>query len=245
MDAPPLIRWNAPGPYAVAFSTRRGGVSEGAYASLNLGLATAHDPEHVWENRRRVCNVAGADATRAAMAYQRHSGDVVRAEPQGLLARSQRPQCDGLWSDVAGQAMLLLGADCVLVAVARKGNGGAPALALLHAGWQGLLGGIVAAGTAVLGDGPLTAVIGPSIGPCCYQVRDDVAMPFRETFGDDVVCDGKLDLWTSVERALRDAGVDDVDCLDLCTFCHPDLFFSHRRDRGTTGRQGVIGYVRG
>jgi copper oxidase (laccase) domain-containing protein len=70
-----------------------------------------------------------------------------------------------------------------------------------------------------------------------------VATPVREAFGDDVVRDGKLDLWTSAERALRAAGVEDVDRCDICTSCNPDRFFSHRRDHGRTGRQGVIGYV--
>jgi polyphenol oxidase len=86
-------------------------------------------------------------------------------------------------------------------------------------------------------------VIGPSIGPCCYDVGDEVATPFREAFGEDVVHDGKLDLWTSAERALRAAGVDRVERLDLCTSCEPGAFFSHRRDHGKTGRQGVIAYV--
>jgi copper oxidase (laccase) domain-containing protein len=75
-------------------------------------------------------------------------------------------------------------------------------------------------------------------------VGEEVAGPFREAFGEDVVHDGsRLDLWTSAERALRAAGVEQVDRADLCTSCHPDRFFSHRRDHGRTGRQGVIAYV--
>ena len=72
---------------------------------------------------------------------------------------------------------------------------------------------------------------------------EEVAAPFRERFGDDVVRDGRLDLWTAAERALRAAGVDDVHRTDLCTCCNPELFFSHRRDDGRTGRQGMIAYV--
>jgi copper oxidase (laccase) domain-containing protein len=138
--------------------------------------------------------------------------------------------------------MLLLTADCLPIAIVRADRR-PPALAILHAGWRGLLAGIAAAGVSALGGGFLRAVIGPAIGPCCYEVGDDVAMPFREAFGGDVVRDGRLDLWTSAERALRAAGVETVDRFDLCTFCHPDRFFSHRRDRGRTGRQGVIAYV--
>ncbi|HXH96870.1 MAG TPA: laccase domain-containing protein, partial [Gaiellaceae bacterium] len=85
--------------------------------------------------------------------------------------------------------------------------------------------------------------IGPSIGPCCYEVGEEVAGPFREAFGDDVLHERRLDLWTSAERALRAAGVDRVDRFDLCTACDGERFFSHRRDGGRTGRQGVIAYV--
>jgi copper oxidase (laccase) domain-containing protein len=67
--------------------------------------------------------------------------------------------------------------------------------------------------------------------------------PFRARFGREIVRDGRLDLWSATERELRAAGCDDVERVDLCTFCHPQLFFSHRRDRGVTGRQGAIGYV--
>jgi copper oxidase (laccase) domain-containing protein len=89
----------------------------------------------------------------------------------------------------------------------------------------------------------LRAAIGPGIGPCCYDVGDEVAAPFREAFGEDVVREGKLDLWTSAERALRAAGCEHVDRFDICTACEADRFFSHRRDHGKTGRQGVIAYV--
>jgi polyphenol oxidase len=133
-------------------------------------------------------------------------------------------------------------ADCLPVALARA-SGAAPALAIVHVGWRGLLGGIVESAAQALGAGKLTAAIGPGIGPCCYEVRDDVAEPFRARFGGEAVLDGKLDLWSATARALRDAGCKAIERLDLCTFCHPELFFSHRRDRGFTGRQGLIGFV--
>jgi YfiH family protein len=138
--------------------------------------------------------------------------------------------------------MLLLTADCLPIAVARH-NGVRPAVEILHAGWRGLLAGIVAAGVRALGSRSLVAAVGPSIGPCCYEVGEEVASPFRQAFGDDVARDGRLDLWTSAERALRAAGVERVERSDLCTFCDGERFFSHRRDHGRTGRQGVIAYV--
>ena len=94
--------------------------------------------------------------------------------------------CDGLWSDEPGRAMLLLTADCLPIAVARA-DGPGPAVGILHAGWRGLLDGIVAAGVRALGRGRIAAAIGPSIGPCCYEVGEDVATPFREAFGEKQV----------------------------------------------------------
>jgi hypothetical protein len=238
-----MIPWNAPASYRVAFTTRVGGVSEGPFESLNLGMLTADRPENVVENRRRACASAGADAERATMAWQHHGSRIAKAEPRGITTPgTQFDRCDGLWSDEPGQPMMLLTADCLPVAIAR-GNGAKPALAVLHVGWQGLLRGIVEAGVEAVGGDRLTAAIGPGIGPCCYEVKDDVAEPFRRRFGEEVVREGRLDLWSSAERALRSAGCEDVERTDFCTFCHPELFFSHRRDRGTTGRQGVVAVI--
>jgi YfiH family protein len=137
-----------------------------------------------------------------------------------------------------------MSADCLPIALARV-DATTPAVAALHVGWRGLLAGIVAAGAEALGDGRLAAAVGPGIGPCCYEVGEEVAAPFRQRFGDDVVRERRLDLWTSAERALRAAGVEHVDRFDRCTCCEPETFFSHRRDAGKTGRQGVIAYVAG
>lgn len=241
-----LLRWDAPGPYEVAFSTRLGGVSDGAFASLNLGLLTDDEPERVRENRRRLCLAAGVEPERTTMVRQRHGADVHRAAPgRGIAAPgAAQAEGDGLWSDDPGVGMLLLTADCLPIALAR-GPGREPALAILHGGWRGLLAGIAAAGAQALGGGALAAMIGPGIGPCCYEVGDEVAAPFREAFGDDLARGGTLDLWTAAERALRAAGCAQVDRIDLCTSCGPERFFSHRRDRGRTGRQGVIAHVAG
>ncbi len=237
-----LIEWDAPGPYRVAFSTRAGGVSEGSYSSLNLGIRTDDDPARVVENRRLLCEAVDADPDGATMAWQRHGATVTRARPRGIVTPGTvYDHCDGLWSDEPGRAMLLITADCVPVAIARRN--GAPAVAVLHVGWRGLLAGIVAEGVRALGEGPVAAVLGPAIGPCCYEVGEEVAAPFREAFGADVVCDGKLDLWTCVERALGAAGCTEVAHVGACTSCNGDRFFSHRRDGGRTGRQGVIAYV--
>lgn len=237
--SPELLLWDAPGPYEVAFTTRRGGVSEGPFASLNLARRTDDLPDNVVENRRRVCTAVGAEPARLAMNRQHHTAFVHRARPG---ARGEPG--DGLWTDEPALPMLKLTADCVPLAIART-NGARPALALLHAGWRGLLEGIVGAGVEALGGGALAAAIGPAVGPCCYEVGPEVAEPFAARFGAGVVRGRKLDLWESCERALRAAGVDRVERLDVCTACDPDRFFSHRRQGPVRGAQGVIGLVAG
>jgi YfiH family protein len=231
----PLIRWDAPGPYAVAFSTRAGGVSEPPFDTLNLGRLTADDPANVAENRRLLCEEAGTEPELLRYGRQVH-GPLVRR------ARTQGEPGDGVWSDHPGEPLMVFAADCLPVALARV-NGEQPAVAAVHVGWRGLLAGIVGNAVAALGGGRLAAVLGPGIGPCCYEVGEDVAGPFRARFGAAVAADGTLDLWSATEQALRSAGVAEVSRLDLCTACHPELFFSHRRDGGRTGRQGLIAYV--
>jgi YfiH family protein len=230
----PLLWWYAPGPYEVAFSTRRGGVSAGAYESLNLGLLTDDEPGSVEENRRRLCEAVGAEPDRLAMNRQVHTATVNRA-----AAGERGREGDGLWTDEPGVPMLKLTADCLPVALARRN--GEPALALLHAGRLGLLEGILQAGVAGLG-GRVAAAVGPGIGPCCYEVGDDIADTYRARFGNAAVRGRNLDLWSVADRILREAGVVSVERVDVCTACNSE-FFSHRRDGGVTGRQGVIGYV--
>jgi YfiH family protein len=231
-----VILWDAAG-YRIAFTTRVGGVSEGPYASLNLGRKSGDDPECADENRRIACEAIGADVEKLALNFQVHSARVLRAVP---ALRGEH--ADGLWTDEADLPILAMSADCLPIVLARVGK---PGVAVLHAGWRGLLAGIVAAGAEALGGENLVAAVGPAIGPCCYEVGEEVAAPFRERYGDDVVQASRLDLWASAERALRATGVERVERFDRCTACEPETFFSHRRDAGRTGRQGVIAYVAG
>ena len=132
-------------------------------------------------------------------------------------------------------------ADCVPVALARVD--GEPAVALAHVGWRGLLAGIVAGAVAALGDHRVVAAIGPGIGPCCYEVGDDVASPCaRHTATISSATAGSTYRGRSSARSTQPVA-SRVDRLDECTFCHPERYFSHRRDRGVTGRQGAIAYV--
>jgi YfiH family protein len=233
-----IRRWEAPGPYAVAFTTRVGGVSEGPYASLNLGRKLGDEPTRVDENRRRVCAAMEVDDAALALNFQVHSRRVNRARRGARGAPG-----DGLWTDEPEIPMLALTADCVPVALVRV-DGSAPAAAVLHAGRRGLLDGVVEAGVHALGEGArLAAAIGPAIGPCCYEVGADVSAPYRIRFGADVVRGRRLDLWTAAERALRSAGVERVERFDECTACNAGRYFSYRRDGKPRGAQGVVAVV--
>jgi polyphenol oxidase len=220
------------------FSTRTGGVSHGPYRSLNLGLLTDDDPAHVTENRERLADAAGVDAERVAMGWQVHGSDVREwTEPPADLAYAQPGdkdllRVDGHLTSVRGVGLLVLVADCYPVALSDGAR-----VAMLHCGWRPLAGGIVEKAVAGF-EHPPSAAVGPGIGGCCYEVGPEVL----EAFGDlDQVADGRmLDLRAVIDRKLAAAGVTEVHHLDLCTSCHPDLFFSHRRDRGLTGRQAGL-----
>ena len=230
-----LLRWDAPAPYEVAFSTRNGGASEGPFASLNLGRLTGDDRRRVEDNRRRLCAAAGVDVERLSWPRQVHGSGVVRANGRGARG-------DAIWTDEPRKPILVVAADCLPVALARL-DGARSALALAHVGWRGLLAGILPAARAALGGRLVAAAIGPGIGACCYEVGDDVAAAMRIAFGPGLLRNGRLDLAAAAERALRAAGVDRVDRFHVCTACDADRFFSHRRDGGVTGRQGAIAQI--
>jgi polyphenol oxidase len=199
------------------FTTRRGGVSEGPYASLNLGLWTDDDAGRVRDNRERVR--AAVRAERLAQGRQVHGTRVV-VDAEGI------EEADGQVTTAPGVAAMVLVADCLPVALA-----GPDRVAMLHAGWRGLAGGVLEAG--VEATGAVCAAIGPGIGPCCYEVGDDV----RAVFGTS---EPTLDLKAIARARLEAAGVRDIHDCGLCTSCDAERFFSHRRDRGVTGRQAGL-----
>jgi YfiH family protein len=228
-----VIRWDAPGPYLIGFTTREGGVSRGAHTSLNLG-SRFDDAERIAENRRRACEELGTDAGRLAANRQRHTAIVRRA-----VAGGPADVGDGLWTDEPDVPLLAMGADCVPIAIVAAT--GPPRIAVVHAGWRGLAGGVVGAAVEALGAAETAAMVGPAIGPCCYEVGSEVS----EQFDWDLTSGRILDLWEASERALRAAGVASVERADLCTRCNPQRFFSFRRTGAPHGTQGVIGAVAG
>jgi polyphenol oxidase len=202
------------------FTTRRGGVSEGPYASLNLGLWTDDEPERVEANRERVRAQAGVE--RLAQGRQVHGTRVV-VDAQGI------EEADGQATTARGVAAIVLVADCLPIALA-----GRDAAGMVHAGWRGLAGGVVEAGVAVTG--AVAAAIGPGIGACCYEVGDEVRAVFGTT-------EPTLDLKAVARARLEAAGVREIHDCGLCTACDAERFFSHRRDRGVTGRQAGLAWL--
>jgi YfiH family protein len=226
------------------FTTRHGGVSQGPYASLNLGLLTDDEQDAVRENRRRVAAATGCERERVLYGRQVHGATVRRAtEPPG----ASRPLAeeDGQATALAGHPALVFTADClpVLLAAERGVNGGREAVAALHAGWRGLAAGVLAEGVRALRElgarGPVHALVGPGARGCCYEVGEEVHEAFAG-YGARVG-ERNLDLAAVARAKLAEGGVDTVHDAGLCTMCRPDLFFSHRRDAGVTGRQaGVV-----
>jgi YfiH family protein len=221
------------------FSTRRGGVSQGPYESLNLGVRTGDHEERVRENRRRLAGGVGIVPERVAMGWQVHgvelrewdgapeAGEAAFAGPGASVAH-----VDGHLTAAPALGLLVLVADCYPVALVEPGRA-----AMLHCGWRGLAGGILERALERFDRAPAGAV-GPGIGACCYEVGPEVLEAFADLDG---VADGRmLDLRAVIARKLAGAGVERVEHVEHCTSCRDDLYFSHRRDGGVTGRQAGI-----
>jgi polyphenol oxidase len=233
-----------------AFSTRLGGASEPPYDELNLGILTEDDPEAVTENRRRLATALGLDPAQVVFALQVHGSRLIdhsegSSKSRGSFVvddptkepRDGIPEADGHVVREAGPAPLIFVADCLPVAL--RGPGG---LAMVHAGWRPLAGGILAAAAEKIE--ATSAAIGPGIGPCCYEVGEEVLAAFAD-LGEGIALGRMLDLPEVARRQLARAGVEDVQSAGLCTSCERDLFFSYRRDRGRTGRQAGIAWLEG
>jgi len=254
VGSPPLFAVDLPGA-AVRFTTRLGGVSKGPYASLNLGIQTGDDTGRVVESRRLLSEATALGPKCVVIGHQVHGAEIARWDeaPADAFtdANVARAEVDGHVTALPGLGLLVQVADCLPVALAMP-----DAVAMVHCGWRGVAAGIVARAVAELdamsvrpGMPPAapTAVVGPGIGRCCFEVGPEVIEVFADVpnvadpprgRGDG----GLLDLRKVVEARLRAAGVERVEHVDLCTHCRDDLFFSHRRDGGVTGRQAGIAW---
>lgn len=238
------LRARLPGATA-AFSARVGGVSEPPFDSLNLGILSDDAPGAVGENHRRLTGALGLEPAEIAIGLQVHGTDLAihRHDPLrcslSVYETEKKqgkpldlPEVDGHVISQPGSAALVFVADCLPVALG--GPGGA---AILHCGWRGLAAGIVAKGVEAIG--ATDAAIGPGIGPCCFEVGGEVRDAFSG-LGDGIAVGRMLDLPEVARRLLLAAGVETVEMAGLCSSCEPELFFSHRRDKGRTGRQAGL-----
>ncbi len=220
------------------FTTRQGGVSDAPFDTLNLGGFVGDESARVAENWARLERATGL---RFARVKQVHGARAVRADgPSNPV-----DEADVVVSRAPAVAACVSVADCVPVLLADPDTG---AVAAVHAGWRGTLTLAAAEGVRALSReagapaARLLAAVGPSIGPCCYEVSPDLAARFSREIGPDVVRRGsppRLDLWAANAAVLRAAGLreDGIEVLGRCTSCEGALFFSHRRDAGRTGRQ--------
>jgi polyphenol oxidase len=213
-----------------AFSTRLGGVSQPPFEELNLGILTDDRSEAVTENRRRLATALGFEPEQLVFALQVHGTRLLRQPSHESL-----PEADGHLVADPGLAPMVLAADCLPIAL--YGTGG---LAMVHAGWRGLAGGILEAAAEAVE--ATSAAIGPGIEPCCYEVGEEVLDAFAD-LGAGIAAGRMLDLPEVARRKLAHAGVERVESAGLCTSCERELFFSHRRDRGRTGRQAGIAWI--
>ena len=235
----------AAGGVAHGFSTRLGGVSEGMWASLNLGVSRGDDPDHVRENYRRFFAAIGGSEQRLAMSNQVHGAAVrtvttadLHDDPYGKVAY----EADGLMTDLPGAALVVYSADCIPILFydpVRR------CVAAVHAGWRGTAAGIATAAVDrmknVYGCRPedILAAIGPGICPDCFETHEDVPNAMTSALGTGVLHhirikeNGKfaVDLKAINAMRLEHAGLDPehIAVSSLCTSCNPDKFWSHRK----------------
>jgi YfiH family protein len=224
-------------------------VSEGAYASLNFGAGDA--PERIAENVRRFAAAAGFDPRALRQASQVHGARVVDADADAMRDDpGAREEADALFLAPGGQgqarAVGIRVADCVPVLVATRDEG---EIVAIHAGWRGVVSGVVAAGVARLKGRDRIAAIGPCIGGCCFEVgaevvprvlaaaENDLSIVRRRERDDEKAY---LDLRLAVRRQLARAGVEDVVDVGGCTRCDAERFFSYRRDGAESGRHLAV-----
>jgi polyphenol oxidase len=226
----------------VGFGSRVGGVSEAPYDTLNIGVLTDDAETAVVENRRRLAAAVEVEPRDVPIGLQVHKADIVvhesRQEPSPFAEPGTAlEEVDGHVVRGPGLAPLVLTADCLPVALAGPGG-----VAMLHCGWRGLAAGIVARGAEMVE--ATAAAIGPAIGPCCYEVGPEVLGAFAD-LGEGIADGRMLDPPEIARRLLARAGVERIESAGLCTFCEPELFFSHRRDQGRTGRMGNLAWIAG
>ena len=226
---------------AAGFSTRLGGVSPGRYASLNLGERWGDSPQNVAENRRRLGEVGAFDPARLTVARQVHGPEVVIADGREVAELASVP-ADALVTSEPGRPIGVYTADCLPILLAD----GAGRVGAAHAGWRGTIAGVAAAAFAAMqqlgASGPsVRAVLGPCIGPCCFEVGEEVAAEFERVAPRAVERRAEwprphINLRTANLDLLEAAGCRHCSVFSFCTMCEVERFFSFRRDGAGIGQ---------
>jgi YfiH family protein len=241
-------------PIVHAVFTRRGGVSPNPWAALNVGGLVGDDPKNVSENRRMSFEALRRPLSSMYDVWQVHSRKVV-------CAQSPRPidqphiKADAILTDRPDITLFMRFADCVPILLYDPRRG---VIGVVHAGWQGTVIGVAAAAVEEMQNeyrsnpAEILAAIGPSVCAKHYEVGEEVVSQVRQAFGTDApkvlshsmdgMSQGKknFDLWTANRLILERSGVEQIEMADICTACHPEDWYSHRAEKGKTGRFGVL-----
>ncbi|MBN1427672.1 MAG: peptidoglycan editing factor PgeF [Anaerolineae bacterium] len=230
--------------------TRLGGVSDAPFDTLNVGSTVGDDPVCVRTNRERMILAMSCVEADTRTTWQVHGTDILVARRSDSI-HWPPPQADGIITADVGLSLVMRFADCVPLLFFDPAR---QVVGLCHAGWRGTLLGAGPATIEKMGEiygcrpQDIMAGIGPSIGPCCYEVGREVTSQAQEALGisDRFVRSpsngyGKcLDLWAANEHVLRLAGVEHIEVAGICTACNTHEFYSHRAEKGRTGRFGVV-----
>lgn len=236
-----------------AFTTRVGGKTREPLDSFNLGRHIT-EPEFLDDamvNRRRLCEALKWNFERLLVPGQRHTTNIFItecSEGSGTAAKGDTPSLmnfDGVISNGSAQPLMLHFADCVPIILYSPESG---KYAVVHAGWRGTAGGIVKNAVQLMAvpPGSIFAAIGPAIGSCCYETGTEVSTALSNTVSNpEPLIEYRNekphpDLKAFNAMQLYEAGVNNVDVTSWCTACHPDLFYSHRKSGGFTGRQAAV-----
>ena len=207
-------------------------MSEHPFDELNVSTTVGDGLHRVLANRDLAARPIGRGPWWSTV-KQVHGSEVVVAYPSARGPAGRTREADGQWTEDEEATLAVLSADCVLVLAA-----GPTRLGVAHAGWRGIVAGVV---ENIVGETRADRVfLGPAIGPCCFEVGSDVAAEFAMRYPEAVTDERHVDLWAAAGGAARSAGAQVVEAARLCTSCLDGLFFSHRRDKGDTGRQALI-----
>lgn len=237
----------------VRFYSRHGGVSDEPWVSLNQGGTVGDSRENVVENRRRIFEDVNRPVESIFDVWQVHGTNVICSDkPRKLDADHQK--ADAIFTDQNSITLFMRFADCVPIVLYEPEK---RVLGIVHAGWQGTVNAIVIEAIQAIQDKygidphGVQAGIGPSIGPDHYQIKSDVEEKIERTFGAQSpnVLNMKghalfLDLWKANEILLHQAGVEKIEVAEICTACNTQDWYSHRKEKGMTGRFGAVAFLR-